>query len=267
MSGLLGPVASTRIKTVDDLPMLVPADALRRQINLEASQSLISLPVRDLGAKILVPKFDLLRQQMTAISQQFPEFTITLTGLAPLAMYASTINIYEMAVSLIAALAAIFLVVVVSLRSLRLGLICMIPNIIPIAGVAALLVITGTPLYYTSVLVFTICLGIAVDDTVHFTLRYRQEYLASQSVETAQYNSIRHIGLVLVFTTSVFGAAFFSLVFSSVGVLKIMGILSFIALGLALLADLVFLPAMLATGFGRRALERRVVKSRAAADS
>ena len=255
LSTLLKQPARSTIRDLDDLTFSLPESLARQFLNIEAKTSLVTVPVRDLGSQALIPLFDQFQSGLDRLSSAYPEFSVVLTGIAPLAMHASERNIREMALSLVAALIAIYFVIALVLRSIRLGLICMLPNIIPIAGVASLLVLTGTPLYYNSVLVFTICLGIAVDDTVHFILRYRTEYMQTGSVQQAVENSIQQIGLVLFFTSCILGAGFFSLILSSISVVSLMGALSFTALGLALIADLLFLPTLLSTNFGVKALQ------------
>ncbi len=60
-------------------------------------------------------------------------------------------------------------------RSVRLGLIAFVPNIFPLAVTGAALVLFKQPLELVSVCAFTVCLGIAVDDTIHFLTRYKEE--------------------------------------------------------------------------------------------
>lgn len=69
----------------------------------------------------------------------------------------------------------IFLVLTMAYRSIRIGLIALIPNFFPLAFTGTWLVATGHSLELAMVCAFTVCLGIAVDDTIHFLTRYREE--------------------------------------------------------------------------------------------
>ncbi len=255
-TSLFSSVLRTQIDSMLDLKQHVPDYIAERFINSDQRRSLITIPLPDIGARLLIPELNSFRAKLVKLSSQYPNLSLELTGIVPVAMYGSQHNIREMAKSLAYAIIAIFIVITISLGSIRLGLICMLPNILPIAGVASLLAMAGVPLQYNSVLVFTICLGIAVDDTVHFILRYRSELFRSDDIAQALDQSIRHIGLVLIFTSCILGAGFFSLMFSSVTVVTLMGLLSCIALILALLADLIFLPALLTSPFSVNAMRK-----------
>ncbi len=256
LAGLYAGSRRSQIGSLNDLQLQLPELIGARFINFKQQHSLVTIPLPDQGARKLIPKLDNFRTGLDSLSNQYPGVSLLLSGIVPVTMYGSVQNINEMAQSLGLAIVIIFFVIALLLRSLKLGLICMFPNIVPIAGVASLLVLTDTSLQYNSVLVFTICLGIAVDDTVHFILRYRSEFLRSGNARQAVVQTIQQIGLVLIFTTAILGAGFVSLMFSSVAVVSFMGLLSCIALGLALLADLVFLPALLSSRFSLDALDK-----------
>lgn len=254
--GLLSTTGYQNAFSQIDSQQILTNNFVSNTLNVEKRVSFINIPIRDEGAKQLIPKFDQFTNKIAELAEQNTTFSMSLTGIAPLAMYASESNIKEMAASLLSALLVIYLVISLLLRSARLGLICMLPNIIPIAGVAALLTVFGIPLHYTSVLVFIICLGIAVDDTVHFVLRYQSELKQTKNISTAISHTVNKIGLVLIFTSSILGAGFASLMFSSISALSMMGALAVAALILALFADLIFLPALLASRFNNDALRR-----------
>ena len=80
--------------------------------------------------------------------------------------------VYDLATSLSTAGVVIFLVMSLAYRSLRIGLISIIPNVLPLAVTAMVLLLFGYPLSLTSVCAFVVCVGIAVDDTIHFLTRF-----------------------------------------------------------------------------------------------
>ena len=121
-----------------DLKQHVPDYIAERFINSDQRRSLITIPLPDIGARLLIPELDSFRAKLVKLSSQYPNLSLELTGIVPVAMYGSQHNIREMAKSLAYAIIAIFIVITISLGSIRLGLICMLPNILPIAGVASL---------------------------------------------------------------------------------------------------------------------------------
>ena len=88
-------------------------------------------------------------------------------------------------------------------RSMSLALVSVVPNAFPLIATAATMVVLKMPLQYASVLAFTISLGIAVDDTVHFIARLRHEK-ASGHDDTALERTFRSMAPVLIITTAFF---------------------------------------------------------------
>ncbi|MEZ4239695.1 MAG: outer membrane lipoprotein-sorting protein [Myxococcota bacterium] len=145
----------------------------------------------------------------------------------------------------LASLLLISLGMVAALRSWRIGLLSMVPNLLPIAlayGVWALFV--GTIGIVASVAV-AVCLGIIVDDTIHFLSRYvalRREGLAP---EDAVRRTLRAVGTALVLTSVLLVCGFGVLTLSTFAVNRVFGQLVILVVGLGLAADLVVLPAAL----------------------
>ncbi len=244
LSTLLPADARVGTMTPRDLEAILPPGMLEGLLNVESGAALLTLPMRDAGARQHAPALAEFERRLDRISADFPGLSLSLTGLGPAAVKGSGANILEMARSLALALVAIFLVIALVLRSLRLGLVCMVPNVLPLVGVAALMSLASIPLQFNTVLVFTICIGIAVDDTVHLVFRYRS-LLANRDSDTAIRQALSQVGLVLVFTSLVLGTGFLSLMASAIPVVELMGLLGAVALALALVADLVLLPSLL----------------------
>ncbi|MEM7357510.1 MAG: efflux RND transporter permease subunit [Pseudomonadota bacterium] len=240
---LLGPLANATNRDV--LPLQVPSAVLNQLIDFDRKVSIVTLQVPDTGSHVLIPKYERIREALTLLEQQTDEFKISLTGISPIAVYSSDQNIKDMTVSLFLTLIVVFAIMIVFIGSWRQALISMFPNILPIVGVAALLVVLQEDLYFNNLLVFAICLGIAIDDTVHYVMRYKRNITAGKPTSEAIKSAISSIGLVLIFTSLIIGAGFFALTFSSIGVVSLMGTLAVSALVLALIADLVILPAFL----------------------
>lgn len=167
------------------------------------------------------------------------------------------VALFGLGLSLFAAGLIILLIIVFALRSPVLGLFSVLPNVFPLAATAALLVIVGMPIQYTSVMLFTICLGIAVDDTIHFLVRYRKLRSAGVASDPAVRQTLREVGAVLVTTTLIMVGSFLVLQESELPMIRLFGVICALALAWAVIGDLIFLPAVLAW-WGRRRREGAV---------
>lgn len=151
----------------------------------------------------------------------------------------------DLVMSLGSASVVIFGVLGLAYRSWRIGLISIVPNLLPLVASASWLVLTDQPLEIVSVCCFTICLGIAVDDTIHFLSRYQEEMRYTQERRLAIERSFQGVGTGMVMTTLVLVAGFSSVLFSETKDHRVFGSLGIITLATALLCDLFLLPAML----------------------
>jgi predicted RND superfamily exporter protein len=159
-------------------------------------------------------------------------------------------NLYKIVTDLTASLGSaaivIFFVLALAYRSLRLGLIAIIPNMLPLLAAASFMTLTGQSLEIVSVCCFTICLGIAVDDTIHFMSRYLEEQKSGGTHREVIERSFQNVGTGMVMTTIVLVAGFSSVLFSDTKDHRVFGTLGAITLIIALLCDMLLLPAMLA---------------------
>ena len=143
------------------------------------------------------------------------------------------------------ATAAIFLLVTLVLRSGRLGAVAMVPNLVPIGIFFGLLGLGAAPLSLPTSLVGSIALGIAIDDTLHFLVRYRGERLAGRSPVEAAEICIRQVGRPIVITSVMLAGVFLLMSFSGFASIRDFGILLAITMGVCLATDLLLLPAIL----------------------
>ena len=152
----------------------------------------------------------------------------------------------DLAFSLVTASVIIFIVLGIVYRSLRIGLISIIPNLFPLAVSGTFLVMTGQSLEIVSVCAFTVCLGIAVDDTIHFLTRYVKERNRCADEREAIRRAFVGVGTALIMTTVVLVAGFGTVLFSDSRDHRIFASMGGITIAAALFGDLVFLPALLA---------------------
>jgi predicted RND superfamily exporter protein len=140
---------------------------------------------------------------------------------------------------------AIFVLVTVTFRSLRLGAVAMVPNLVPVVIFFGALGLGAAPLSLPTSLIGSVALGIAVDDTVHFLVRYGRERRRGLSPEQAALLSARRVGRAIAITSLMLMAGFLVVGLSSFATLRQFGILSAATMGVCLLTDLVLLPALL----------------------
>jgi len=137
------------------------------------------------------------------------------------------------------------------LRSWRLGLIALVPNVLPLILTLGMMALLGIDLKPTTVICFTITLVIADDDTIQFLTRYRRRYLElrAQGLESpheqASSETLDGTGVPMLLTTITVSMGFFSLLFSQFLALKNLGILIGVSLFVAVFADLFLSPVLL----------------------
>jgi len=149
-------------------------------------------------------------------------------------------------VSLSAAVVAMTLLLMIVLRSWKLGLLAMIPNGAPLIMGGAMLHAIGKPLDVGTVVVFSVCLGIAVDDTIHFLANYHRLTGEGKSPREAIREVFAHTMPALVVTTGILVCAFGVFMFATFVPNRYFGLLVAFVLTVALATDATLLPALLA---------------------
>jgi len=140
---------------------------------------------------------------------------------------------------------SIFLLILAALRSLPLAVIAMIPNVVPVLLFFGLLGAGVAPLSLPTSLIASVALGIAIDDTVHYILRYRAERLAGRTPEEASQRASRSVGTAIVTACTMLVVGYSIIAFSGFATLREFGLLSAGTMLLCLATDLILLPALL----------------------
>lgn len=139
----------------------------------------------------------------------------------------------------------VFLLIAGGLRSLRLMLMSILPNVAPILTVFALMPLIGIPLDAATVLVAGVALGIAVDDTIHLIASYRRARATGASLSGSIRGALATSGPAIIYTTITSCIGFFTLCTSGFVPIRYFGLLSGVALATALVANLLLTPATL----------------------
>lgn len=138
---------------------------------------------------------------------------------------------------------AILLIIVFA--SIRTGLIAMIPNLAPVLLIGAVMGYSHMPLDELTMMIMPMILGIAVDDTIHFSNHIKTKLETGRNYADAVTESFREIGKTMGTTTFILCAMFLMYCFSPITAMFRIGLLSMIGLGSALIADYTLTPALI----------------------
>lgn len=226
---------------------LLPHDLRAFFFRPDLRRTVVVLRVQDRGIAAYAPVFDRLELELAGLGGEYKDFTFFLEG-GPVGR---SRNLYQIVVDLTRSLGTasiiIFFVLFIVYRSLRIGLVSLIPNIFPLVVTAMVLVVTKHPLDMSSVCAFVVCLGIAVDDTIHFLTRYRAEVEVDGDVRAAIRRTFLGVGTALVMTTVILVCGFATVTFSDLPAHRTFAIMACSTIGAALIGDMIALPALLAT--------------------
>lgn len=145
------------------------------------------------------------------------------------------------------AMVIIFVMIGGMLRSVRLGLISILPNVMPLSITLAYMALRDIPLHAATMIVFSISVGLAVDDTIHLLARYGEEIAAGRDRLDAVLRSLRSSGRAALLSAATLWVGYATLGFASFVPIRLFGELSLVALGSAIVCEVLVMPALLAT--------------------
>jgi predicted RND superfamily exporter protein len=207
----------------------------------ESGRVTMKLPFRD--AVQLPPLYEELRESVERILDGRAEFT--LTGMAVVAGETIVAVMHTMLRSYAIALLIITPLLVLLIGNLRIGLVAMIPNLTPILITLGLMGWAGIPLDTFTMLIGSIAIGLAVDDTIHFMHNFRRYYARSGDVHQSVRETLSTTGQALLFTSLVLSTGFILYTFATMEVLFNFGLLTALTIVTAFLADIVLAPALM----------------------
>jgi signal transduction histidine kinase len=147
--------------------------------------------------------------------------------------------------SLSISLVLIFGIMVALFVSSKVGLIAVVPNLFPILVNFGLMGLLGIPLSVATSLIASVAIGLAVDDTIHYLVRYNSEFKKDLDKDRAMRETILAVGRPILFTSLTVGLGFSVLLFSHFQPTAIFGLLMVITTVSALVGDLILLPALM----------------------
>ena len=204
----------------------------------------VYLGVPDLGTERMNALADTVRARSVAL---FPDdhYNVFITGNAIRVTRSGENLVRNLLVSLAVALVVISVLMALLFRSLRLMIISLIPNVIPLVVVGGMMGYTGIILKPSTALIFSVAFGIAVDSSIHFLAKYRLNRDEGLSKEEAIAATLRATGKAIMLTSFVLMGGFLIFTLSSFGGTVNMGGLTALTLGVAMVTNLLLLPALL----------------------
>lgn len=213
-------------------------DSTRRQARM-------SVQMADIGSSALPLVLDSARLRAEQLFDT-AQYQVKFTGTSVTFLEGSSFIIDGLKESIFWAFLLIALCMLYLFRSLRILICSLVPNIIPLLVTAGVMGWAGVPLKPSTVLIFSVALGIAIDVTIRFLVNYKQELpLHRENEHKTVVETIRHTGISIIYTSLVLIAGFVIFCFSSFGGTLALGWLTGLTLIVATVTNLVLLPALL----------------------
>jgi len=178
-------------------------------------------------------------------SKTFSASTVETTGMIPLLVNTFSNAVHSSVSSYIMAGIGITFMMMLILGSVRIGLLSMIPNLVPIIMGLLVMYIGEMPLDMFTLLIGSIAIGLAVDDTIHFMHNFRRYYLESGDSAKAIEQTFYTTGKAMVITTLVLSLGFFAYIAANMISVQNFGIITGSVIVFALLSDLLLAPALM----------------------
>jgi predicted RND superfamily exporter protein len=206
----------------------------------------VIVTVRDAGSQVTLPFL----KRVDRYLEEFPPpaGSAFSTGTVKLIQNYSGQVLRNFGPSLAIAVVLILGVMSCMFRSVKQGLITLIPNVFPLLVLLAVMRVAGFALKPSTVLVCSIAFGLAVDDTIHVLGRYRRALAEGLSPAAAIERSLRETGPAILMTTTVVCAGFSVLMASRFEVLFLVGLMTVVSALSAVAADLFVFPALVTLG-------------------
>ena len=211
----------------------------------DARLALVRARVADLGSRRLDAVYARVDDGLAALQRSHPGWRFELAGMSVVSARNIRQLVRDLGSSLLVEVLVIGAILAIAFRSPLAGVVSLIPNVFPLAVIGGLIVATGRALDPATVIVFNVCLGLAVDDTVHVLSALARNRRAGISIATAVRRAVAETGNAVVIGGLVLAVGFACVTASSVPSLAGFGLLACAAVAAATVAELVFLPALL----------------------
>ena len=205
----------------------------------------VQVQVADVGSRAAMALVADLEPVLAAELGGFSDVQIELTGDAYSASRGLNSLIGDMLSSLGLAIVFIFVILTLLFRSLQLGLLSVPANVTPLVLTLAYMALTGEHLNTTTVIIFSVSIGLAVDDTIHMLARFREEVRDGHGVDEALLRTGRGAGRAIIVTSLMLVSGLSVILLSSFVPVRLFAELTAITIAGCIVGDLVLLPALL----------------------
>jgi uncharacterized protein len=205
----------------------------------------LSVSMEDMGTEKLPVVLNTIKEKTDKIFDS-SHYKVILTGTSITFLEGSRYIINGLKESILWAFILIAACMLYLFRSFKILLCSLIPNIIPLVVTAGIMGWAGVPLKPSTVLVFSVALGIAVDITIRFLVNYKQELAGfNNDIKETTMSTIRNTGLSIIYTSLVLTAGFIIFCISSFGGTFALGWLTSVTLFSATLTNIILLPTLI----------------------
>ena len=208
-------------------------------------QARISVSMKDVGSARLPLILDSVQKRANEIFPDTTKYKVLLTGSSVTFLEGTSYIISGLKESILWAFLLIALCMLYLFKSWKILLCSLLPNIIPLVITAGVMGWVGVALKPSTVLIFSVALGIAIDITIRFLVNFKQQLSENNDPKQTVVETIHSTGLSIIYTSIVLIAGFVIFCFSGFGGTKALGWLTSLTLVTATIANLVLLPALI----------------------
>jgi predicted RND superfamily exporter protein len=208
--------------------------------------------MKDIGSAQL-PFFLQRLDSATKVIFDTSKYNVEITGSSVTFLEGSNFIVRGLGESIFWAFLLIAICMIFLFRSFPILMCSLVPNIVPLLITAGLMGWLGISLKPSTVLVFSVALGIAIDVTIRFLVNYKQELpRLNNNVHATLIQTIKHTGISIIYTSLVLVAGFVIFCFSDFGGTKALGWLTSLTLVVSTFTNLILLPALIKTFIKQR---------------
>lgn len=234
-----------RIETVQKFVGILPEHLVQRFITKDQDAVLVTGRLPDVDSSRILPVVEKIDHALDDVRKAYPDFSLSVTGLAVVAARNSARMISQLNEALPICVAFAALLLGLAFRSAFVSLVSLLPGLFPVAASGALLWLMGDGLEFASVVALLVVFGLAIDALIHFFNRLRIEEKQESRPEVAIRRARVLVGPAIILTTIVLAFGLGVTVFSDLPSLRTFGFVCGTTLLASLVADLVFLPGLI----------------------
>ena len=239
------PEANTKWKKIKrEILKVEKSGKLKMLLASKQNATRISSQVKDFGGKVFQEKYVKIQQDLNEILTK-SGLHLKFTGMGYLIDKNNETIASSLMWGLVIAFGAVALIMGIIFKSVRMVVLTLIPNVLPLLMIGGVMGAMGIDLKVSTSIIFTIAFGIAVDDTIHYVSKLKMELNKGRTLIYALKRASISTGKAIVLTSLILVSGFFALVFSTFSSTYYIGLLVSLTLVFAVVADLFLLPVLI----------------------